>query len=125
MADHRTIVLVEDEPDLAGMFSDRLRQAGYTVYVGANGVVGFDLIKQHRPDLVLLDLVLPEIDGYSLLAKAKADAELKDIPIYAWSNLTQQDEIDRAKKLGVAEYLIKSDYTPTALVEKVSQLLSK
>lgn len=125
MANKLKILLVEDEPDLASMFGTALSQAGYEVLLRSTGPTVLEALRQDRPVLVLLDLVLPEMSGFEVLAEIKSDPKIKDIPIYAWSNLTQDDEIKQARDGGVVDYWIKSEYTPSALVVKVNQVLQK
>lgn len=118
-----TILLVEDEKDIAQMFSLLLKENGFKVTIAENGLVALKKIKEEKPNLVLLDLVIPEIDGYQILREVKSDSALKNILIYVFSNLTQDKEIEGAKKLGADGYLIKSDYTPKKLVEKIKEIL--
>ncbi|MFA4872005.1 MAG: response regulator [Patescibacteria group bacterium] len=121
----QTILMVEDELDLAEVFSLKLREIGYDVLIVPDGKTGLAMIKQKKPSLVLLDLVLPEMDGYEVLKAIRGDKSLSGVKVYVWSNLTQKDEIERAEKLGVDGYLIKSDYTPTTLSEKIKKVLNK
>lgn len=117
------ILMVEDEPDLAQIFIVGLTKGGFTVELARNGVEAVGKVKEVNPDLVLLDLIMPEMNGYGVLEKIAQDKKTKKFKIFVWSNLTQQDEIAKAKKLGADEYLIKSGYTPTALAEKIKTLL--
>jgi CheY-like chemotaxis protein len=119
------ILLLEDEPELVEMFSAQLKKAGYDVRIGVTGKQGLELLRAQLPDIMLLDLVMPEMDGYEVLKQMNADPGLKGVRVFAWSNLTQEGEIAQAKKLGVEDYLIKSDYTPSKLVEKIEELLQK
>lgn len=117
------IILVEDEPELAQMFCLALERAGFKcLEIIEDGKTAIKKIKETKPDLVLLDLIIPEVNGYEVLATIKKDKKLKNILFYVWSNLTQKDEIEKAKKLGSDGYLIKSDYTPNRLVEKVKEI---
>ena len=124
MSNQNKILLVEDEKDLAELFSLRLKADGFDITVATNGLEAIKLIKKINPDLVLLDLVMPDMDGYEVLKKLKKDKVLNETIIYVWSNLTQKDEIDKAKKLGANGYLVKSDYTPSKLSEKVKEILN-
>lgn len=118
------IVLVEDEPELAEMFSSILTYSGFKqVFHAIDGKSAIDLIGKVKPDLVLLDLVIPDVDGYEVLKKIKSDPKLSKSLVYVWSNLTQKDEVEKAKKLGADGYLVKSDYTPNKLAEKVKDIL--
>jgi len=121
----KTILLIEDEKELADVFGLKLRAEGYNVLNADDGAKGVEMMKESKPDLVLMDLVMPNCDGYKALEQIKKDKSIKDITVCAWSNLTQEDEIEKAKKLGADHYLIKSDYTPSKLAEKVKELLKK
>lgn len=120
-----SILLCEDEPELAHMFSTQLTKAGYDVRVARDGNEAMIALHERRPDLMLLDLVMPDKDGFQVLKDIQADPSLQGIRIFAWSNLTQESEIKQAKDLGVEDYLIKSNYTPSKLVEHVAALLQK
>ena len=117
------ILLIEDEPELIGLFSDALRLAGFQVEVVEDGIQACGAVKKLKPDLVLLDLIIPKKDGYEVLKEIKCDQTVKNTLVYVCSNLTQKTEITRAFKLGAKEYLIKSDYTPSKLVAKINQTL--
>lgn len=117
------IFFIEDEPELAQLFSSALEMAGFLVKVTLNADNVVDEVKKFKPDLILLDLVLPHKDGYQILRELKQDVEAKKYKIYAFSNLSQKKEIEVAQKLGVEEYWIKSDFTPNKLVEKITEAL--
>src|SRR3989344_6520909 len=117
------ILLIEDEPDLVDLFGSSLRSAGFQVEAIENGEQALSTIKKIKPDLVLLDLIIPKKDGYEVLREIKCDQTVKNTLVYVFSNLTQKTEITRAFKLGAKEYLIKSDYTPSKLVAKINQTL--
>lgn len=123
MAEKKKILLVEDEKDLAEMFSLKLQDSGYEVKNAFDGQVGYDEIKRGRFDLILLDLIIPEMDGYAVLEKIRQEKTAQGALIYVWSNLTQKTEVERAMKLGAKGFLVKSDYTPTKLVDKVNEIL--
>ena len=118
-------MLAEDEPDLMEIFSLKLKTSGFNLLTAGNGQTVLDLVKKEKPTLVLLDLVMPDMDGYAVLAELKKDKNLKGKTlVYVWSNLTQKSEIDKAHKLGADGYLIKSSFTPSKLAEKVTEILT-
>ncbi|MEK7653468.1 MAG: response regulator [Patescibacteria group bacterium] len=124
MPNPRKILLVEDEPELIHIFGAVLKQSGFEVEIVMDGESALKKVKSFQPDLVLLDLVIPEIDGYEVLSRIKKDKKTKDILVYVWSNLAQNGEIKKAEKLGADGYLIKTDYVPTKLVERVKEILA-
>lgn len=117
------IVLVEDEPEIINLYTLKLKEAGFDVTHVIDGREVSSVVKKVNPDLILLDLVIPHLDGYQVLSVLRQDPETKDYLVYAWSNLTQKKEIDQAKKLGVNGYLIKSDFTPSILADKIREIL--
>ncbi len=119
------ILLVEDEPDIAEIYSIKLAVEGFNVLVASNGAVAIEKIKEESPDLTLLDLVMPDTDGYEALKLIRKEKLASSMLIYIWSNLTQAEEIEKAKKLGANGYLIKSDYTPSKLAELIKKIFKK
>lgn len=117
------IALIEDEKDLAEIYSMRLVMDGIETVVINDSAKAIDILKKETPDLVLLDVMMPEIDGFELFVKIRKDKELKKTKVYIWSNLTQKKDQEKAQKLGVNGYLIKSDYTPATLTQKVKEIL--
>ena len=101
------ILIVEDEEELADVFSLKLKAEGYDVSVATDGAEGVKAVKENKPDLVLLDLVMPNFDGYEALGKIKKDKSIKNTKVCVWSNLTQKAEIEKANSLGADCYLIK------------------
>ncbi|MDO8669796.1 MAG: response regulator [Candidatus Buchananbacteria bacterium] len=122
MARKYKILLIEDEPELVELFSTALKRAGFEVEVIEDGSNALDLVKSLKPDLVLLDLIIPKKDGYEVLREIKGDKSVSQTLVYIFSNLTQKDEIEKAMKLGAKDYLIKSDYTPSKLVDKINKI---
>lgn len=121
MGKNNTILIVEDEVELADMFSLGLKKIGFETVVLNDGLGVLAEIKRSKPIFILLDIVMPNMDGYQVLKEIKDKTNAK---IYVWSNLTQSGEIKAAKKLGADGYLIKSDFTPRKLAEKIKEILS-
>lgn len=117
--------MVEDESAIVEIYGAQLKNSGYELEVASNGKEALNLLENGFYDLVLLDLLMPDMDGYEFLDKAKSLANRKKSRIYAWSNLTQKKDVDLAKKKGVDGFLIKSDYTPKALAERVKEIFKK
>ena len=115
--------MVEDERDLAEIYSLQMKMSGIDVVVAINGTEALDNMRKQNFDLVLLDLLMPDVDGFEVLKQIKTDSKLKKFKVYAWSNLTQKKQIDLANKCGADGFLIKSEYTPSSLVVKVNELL--
>lgn len=107
------------------MYKARFEQEGYKVLIALNGTPVMDMIKKCTPELVLLDIVMPEKDGYEVLKELKSNKLTKDIPILIFSNLAQDAEIKKGLKSGADDYFVKSDYTPTQLVSRVGEMIKK
>ena len=119
----KRILIVEDEPFLIEMYKARFEQEGYLVEVAFNGTTVVESVKKNKPDIVLLDIVMPELDGYAVLRELKTRKDLKFTPVLVFSNLAQEEEIEKGLKLGADKYFIKSEYTPSQLVEEVEKML--
>src|SRR3989338_8086617 len=109
----KKILLVEDDPLLIDIYSMKLKQSGFEVRVVENGEKALEAVEEQKPDLVLLDIVLPHIDGWDILESLRASETLKGIQIVILSNLGQKEEIAKGLRLGAAKYLIKAHYTPS------------
>ena len=121
----KKILLVEDEKILAEMYKDKFTEAGFEVFLALEAKEGLKLAKKERPDLIILDILLPRENGITFLTWLRKDSETASIPVVAFSNYDDPATKREAAKLGVKEYLIKTNYTPSEVVEKVKQLLSE
>ncbi len=119
------ILIIEDDPFLSEMYAVKFVQGGFEVDLAQNGKSGLQKAKVFKPDLILLDIVLPKMDGFVVLAKIKKDKKLKDIPVVLLTNLGQKSEIEKGLSLGAEEYIIKSHFTPTMVVNKIREILEK
>ena len=117
------ILIVEDEEFLSDMYKIKFEQAGYNTVIARDGLEGFELAKKELPDLILLDLILPILDGFKVLAKLRAESSTKKIKVFILSNLGQSDEINKGMKSGADGYFIKANLTPSQLLEKVEKIL--
>ena len=121
----KTIVIVEDETVLQKALSIELLSDGIAVFAASNGKAGLELVREKRPDLVLLDLIIPEMKGFDVLAEIKKDPATKDIPVIILSNLSSEDDKKKGVELGAADYYVKSSTDLSDLSSKVKNLLSK
>jgi DNA-binding response OmpR family regulator len=117
------ILIVEDDRFLRELIARKLKNEGYEVLEAVDGEEGLKKIKEEKPDLILLDLILPGIDGFEVLAKTKEDPNVAQIPVIILSNLGQREEIERGLKLGAIDYLIKAHFTPGEIIEKIKNIL--
>ena len=122
MAEKRKILLVDDEPDLLQLVSLRLQAAGYGVEVAYDGQQALDQVKLARPDLIILDLMLPKLDGYKVCRLLKFDERTKSIPILIFTARAQVEDVTLATECGADAYLTKP-FEAKALLEKLEELL--
>jgi len=118
----KKILLIEDDAFLVDIYVTKLKESGYDVLVAFDGEEGFKKAKEEKPNLVLLDLVLPGMDGWEILNKIKNE-KLGNLKIVILSNLGNKEEIEKGMNLGVTKYLVKSHYTPSEVVEEVKKIL--
>jgi DNA-binding response OmpR family regulator len=117
------ILIVEDDRFLRELIARKLKNEGFEVLEAVDGEEGFKRIKEEKPDLVLLDLILPGIDGFEVLARMKEDPTLISIPVIILSNLGQREEVEKGLKLGAIDYLIKAHFTPGEIIEKIKNIV--
>lgn len=120
-----TILIIEDDIFLNNIYNKRLFEENFDVLTAFDGEKGIKIAKQKSPDLILLDLMLPKMDGFAVIKYCKEDSALKNIPIILLTNLNDKDDIERALSFGVKDYLIKVHFTPAEVVEKIKNILSK
>ena len=113
------VVLVEDEEVLSNVLQSKLEKEGFEVMVAGDGEVGLDLIKQVKPDVILLDIVMPKMDGFEVLNHLRQSEELSKIPVIVISNSGQPVEINKALSLGVKDYLVKAEFDPQEVIAKI------
>ncbi|MBZ9569447.1 response regulator [Patescibacteria group bacterium] len=121
----KKILLIEDEKILLEMYKEKFSQEGYEMILSIDAEKGLKLAKKEKPDLIILDILLPEKDGIFLLEERKKDPEIASIPVVALSNYDHPDVRKKALELGAKEYIIKTDFTPQEIVEKIKHYLPK
>jgi len=119
----KKILFVEDEASLQGALGGLLRTEGYEVISALNGEEGLRLAKTQSPDLILLDLILPKMNGFEVLEEIKKDETTKNIPIIILTNLEDLDKVEKMLTLGTTTYLVKSQYSLKEVLEKIKNIL--
>jgi DNA-binding response OmpR family regulator len=122
---NKKILIMEDEEILGKIISEKLAGEGYQVSLAINGEDGMEKMRVMKPDLVLLDMVMPKKNGHEVLEDIKSDSELKNVPVIVISNSGQQSEIERVVGLGVRDYIIKAQFRPDDVLEKVKKYLNQ
>lgn len=117
----KKILIVEDEEILIGLLQKKLAAEGYEVSLARDGEEGLRKMRESKPDLVLLDIIMPKLGGFEVMEEMQKDRELKRIPIIIISNSGQPLELDRAKKLGAKDWLVKTEFDPKEVIDKVKK----
>jgi len=117
------ILLIEDEDIIVNFLERKLKKSGFEVETAKDGKEGLLKIKQANPDIILLDLVLPQINGFEILEKIKEDENLKDTPVIVISNSGRSSEISRAKELGAKDWIIKTEFDPQIIINKIIKII--
>lgn len=118
------ILLIEDDPFLAEIYVAKFEEAGFSISVARDGCEGLKKAKEQKPSLLLIDIVMPKLDGFEVLEAMKRDPEIKDVSTVIFSNLGEEEDVKRALELGARDYLVKAHYTPTEVVARVSAILN-
>jgi len=121
----KKILYIEDERALSVVMSNKLNRSGFTVSLAADGIEGLRKIENESPDLVLLDLILPNKDGWEVLKDMQKKGFIKKIPVIIMSNLGQSSDIVKSIKLGAVDYIIKSDLSINEVIKKINTQLEK
>lgn len=119
------VLIIEDDEFLRALTAKRLEKEGFKVSAAVDGESGLAKVAEIKPALVLLDLLLPGVNGFEVLEQLKANPELKQIPIIVFSNLGQHEDIEKAQKLGADDFLIKSNFTLDDVMAKINNRLGR
>jgi len=119
------ILIVEDDKFLRELISKKLIGQGFKIDEAIDGEEGLKKLQEIKPDMVLLDLILPGLDGFDVLQRIKDDPSTASIPVLILSNLGQKDEIEKGLKLGAVDFLVKAHFTPEEIVQKIKQVFEK
>ncbi len=119
------LIIVEDDPFLLSILAEKLKEAHFDIETAIDGEDGLNKIKSGNFDLVLLDMVLPKIDGFKILEEIRNGSQIKKIPVIVLSNLYDKNNIDKAILLGAREYIVKAYNTPEEIVLKIKSFLAK
>lgn len=119
------ILLIEDEEMLANMYEVKFKNEGYDLVKAMDGAMGLEMAKSMAPDFILLDIIMPKMDGFSVLKSLKEDPSTKNMPVMLLTNLGQDEDVQRGKQLGAVGYLVKANITPSEVVASVKRELEK
>lgn len=118
------LLIVEDDPLLADTMRDKFVSVGFTVKIAGDGISAIQALKSHLPQVVLLDILLPQKNGFDILSEMKTDLIWKQIPVVIASNLESDKDVDKGYALGAGDYIVKSNLSLNDLVQKVTFLMN-
>lgn len=125
MEESKTILLVDDDLTLREMYDERLKTEGFTIVQASNGEEALTKAKDIKPNLILLDIMMPKINGFDVLKSLKSDPELKDIPVIILTALIQDVDRVQGDKLGAANYIVKSETMPGEVITKIRNAIGQ
>jgi DNA-binding response OmpR family regulator len=117
------ILLIEDDKTLIEMYTLKFKEAGLNLLIAADGLTGLELAKKELPKVILLDIMMPKMDGFAVLTDLRKDSKTKNIPILMLTNLGQKNDVEKGKKLGANDYIVKASMTHSQVVGKVKSYL--
>lgn len=117
----KKIVIAEDDRFISEMYATKLSAEGFEVEVANDGKEAIDAIEKIKPEIVLLDIMMPKLDGIEVLKKVRDNKELKDVSVIVLTNANEKDHVSKAMSIGADGYLIKSSFTPDEVVEKIKE----
>ncbi len=118
------VLIVEDDSFLANIYKTKFEMEGFKISVSENGEVALADVKKKKPAIILLDILLPKLDGFAVLSKLKEDKDTKDIPVILLTNLGQKDDVQKGLEMGAVDSIIKDNFTHSEVVGKVPKVLS-
>ena len=123
MAKSAKLLIVEDDKSIRDLYEIKLNKAGFEVFTADNGGVGWDMAQKELPDVILLDVMMPIMNGFEMLKKLRNKTETKEIPVIILSNYGEVDQMTQGFLVGATDYLIKAEHTPTDVVDIVNETL--
>lgn len=120
----KTAIFIDDEPLILEIYKKEFLRHGFKVLVATDAKKGFDLIKKHRPNVAFIDIIMPGVNGFSILKKIKADPKLKDIAVIMLTNFDSPENRRKCSQLGCLYFLVKPMFEPKDVVKLANQVLS-
>lgn len=118
-----TVLLVEDDNFLGNIYKTKFELEKFKIILAKDGLEGLEMAKKKKPDIILLDVLMPKMDGFTVLEHLKKDKNTLNIPVILLTNLGQKDDVEKGLELGAVDYLIKAHFKPSETVEKVKKIL--
>ncbi len=125
MAKKIKILLIEDDSFLVEMYTTKFELEGFEVDAAEDGKKGLEMVKKVNPDIILLDILMPKMDGFGVLDELKKDPSTADVPVIMLTNLGQKDDVKKGFEKGAVGYLIKAHFMPSEVVDKIKKILKE
>ena len=125
MEEGKNVLLVDDDLTLREMYEERLKAEGFNIIQATNGEEALQKAKESKPNVILLDIMMPKVNGFDVLKELKADDELKTIPVIVLTALIQDVDRVQGKKLGAADYIVKSETMPGEVIAKIKNAIGE
>lgn len=122
---NKKILLIEDDDTISWIYKTKLESEGYLVVLGKNGTEALEMAKAELPDIIFLDIIIPQLDGFSVLKELKALDVTKDIPVIMLTNLGTEEDKIKGMEMGATDYFVKTNLTPSQFVEKINKYIIK
>lgn len=119
----KNILIAEDDQMISSMYKTKFNADGYNVFIADNGTDALNIAKKEKMDLILLDIIMPQLDGFSVLKELKKISKLKKTPIVLLTNLGTEEDMKKGKELGAKDYIVKASFTPADISKKVKEYL--
>lgn len=123
MNKNNKVLIVEDDPFIADVYVLKLESEGYEVETAEDGLKGLEMLKKNKYDVILLDILMPNLDGFKVLEQIKMKPDISKIPVIILTNLSQKKDIQKGIDLGASDYIIKTKFTPSEVVKTISKVL--
>lgn len=121
---NKKVLIIEDDPFIADVYVLKLESEGYDVETAEDGIIGLNKLKKKKYDIILLDILMPNLDGFKVLEQIKMNPEVSKIPVVILTNLSQKKDIQKGLDLGATDYIIKTKFTPTEVVKTINKVLN-
>ncbi|HEX9008548.1 MAG TPA: response regulator [Patescibacteria group bacterium] len=119
----KKILVAEDDELYGKVYLNKLTKEGYQVFLVLNGKEAIEVAKRERPDLILMDIIMPVMDGFTALKEIKSDPATQNLRVLIMSNLSQDADISKAKEMGAEDYFVKSNISISEFIEKINSML--
>lgn len=119
------VLIIEDDSYILDMYKMKFKASNFEVMVAQDGIKGLKILEKQIPDVILLDVIMPKMDGFQVLKAIKNKDSLKEIPVILLTNLGQKENIEKGFELGAVDYVVKAHFTPLEIVKKIREILKK